>query len=142
MYSSANVTRKKGLGYRMKKRCHSCKGNRSRHTRYCLRCWIRDTVRRTCKVTDKEAKELLTTQLHQKLLQQNFTCVYTGRRLIPGQNMSLDHILPSSLYPEGLTELDNLVWCDLTVNVAKNNLLPNQFLVMCKDVVYYKQTIL
>lgn len=62
--------------------------------------------------------------------------------MTPGINMSLDHILPKSLYPEGFRELDNLVWVDKSCNIAKNNLLPVDFLSLCEDVVLYRSHIL
>lgn len=120
------------------KRCHSCNNKALTTTRFCLRCYIRDCVRKTLEVRDKQQKEHLTDLLLVKLRQQNHQCIYTGRRLIPGVNLSLDHILPKSLFPEGFRRLDNLVWVDLSVNIAKNNLLPKDFLEMCEDVVYTK----
>ena len=62
--------------------------------------------------------------------------------MTPGVNMSLDHILPKSLYPDGLRELDNLVWVDKSCNIAKNNLLPVDFLSLCEDVITCRSEIL
>ena len=62
--------------------------------------------------------------------------------MVPGVNMSLDHILSKSLYPDGFRELSNLVWVDKSCNIAKNNLLPNDFLSLCEDVVLYRSNIL
>jgi 5-methylcytosine-specific restriction endonuclease McrA len=123
-------------------KCHSCQGVRSKHTRYCLRCYIKEAVRKTLGIRDNEQKEQYANLLYKKLANQNFTCVYTGRRLIPGQNMSLDHILPKSLFPEIAADIDNLVWVDLSCNIAKNNLLPGNFLEICQDVVRTSSPIL
>jgi hypothetical protein len=122
----------------LNKRCHSCNRQCLEHTRYCLKCYISESVRKTLGITDKQEKKHFCSILYLKLLKQSGECVYTGRQLIPGKNMSLDHVLPSSIYPEGLQEVDNLVWCDLTVNIAKNNLLPHNFLELCQDVVSTK----
>lgn len=127
---------------KMKKRCHSCDNRALQTTRYCLRCYIKETVRKTLHVTDQQEKEHYASLLLKKLQLQNFECVYTGRQLVPGKNLSLDHILPSSVYPEGLKELDNLVWVDLSCNIAKNNLLPENFLALCEDVVVTKSSLL
>lgn len=123
-------------------RCHSCSNIRLETTRYCLLCYIKDTVRKTLVITEKKSKEELAKQLLLKLQNQNFTCVYTARQLVPGKNMSLDHILPKSVYPEGLRELNNLVWVDKSCNIAKNNLLPQNFLELCQDVVVCKSAYL
>lgn len=124
------------------KRCHSCNNKSLTTTRYCLRCYVRDAVRKTLGVKDKQQKENLTDLLLVKLKQQNHQCVYTGRRLVAGVNLSLDHVLPKSLFPEGFQKLDNLVWVDKSANIAKNNLLPKDFLEMCEDVVFTKSEVL
>lgn len=124
------------------KRCHSCNGTALSTTRYCLRCYIKDCVRKTLLITDPIAKNEFATLLLTKLDNQNHHCVYTNRLMVPGINMSLDHILPKSLYPEGFRELNNLVWVDKSCNIAKNNLLPNDFLEMCQDVVVTSSPIL
>lgn len=123
-------------------KCHSCKGIRLKHTRYCLDCYIKECVRKTLKVTDLREKETLKEQLLSKLIQQNYICAYTGLRLIPGINMSLDHVLPVSTNPEKLKELSNLVWIDIQCNMAKRNLLPSQFLALCEAVVLKQSSIL
>ena len=119
-------------------RCHSCSNQRLRHTRYCMTCYIMDCVRKTLDIKDKPTKERYTKQLLDKLEKQNYMCVYTARVLVAGKNLSLDHILPKSVYPEGLRDLDNLVWVDKAVNIAKNNLLPSNFLELCEDVVFHQ----
>ncbi len=124
------------------KRCHSCNGTALTHTRYCLYCYIKDCVRKTLLITDPQAKQEFASLLLEKLDNQNNRCVYTNRIMVPGVNMSLDHILPKSLYPDGFRELSNLVWVDKSCNIAKNNLLPNDFLSLCEDVVLYRSDIL
>lgn len=124
------------------KRCHSCNKEPLEHTRYCLHCYIKECVRKTLKLAKNEDKEHYANILLTKLQNQNFECAYTGRKLTPGINMSLDHILPSSIFPEHLREIDNLVWCDLSCNIAKNNLLPANFLELCQDVVYTRSELL
>lgn len=124
------------------KRCHSCTKDSLENTRYCLHCYIKECVRKTLKLVKDEDKEHYASILLDKLQNQNFECVYTGRRLTPGINMSLDHILPSSIFPEQFRDIDNLVWCDLSCNIAKNNLLPENFLELCQAVVYTRSELL
>lgn len=123
-------------------RCHSCNGTALNHTRYCLFCYIKDCTRKTLLITEPQAKHDFASLLITKLNNQKHRCVYTNRLLVPGINMSLDHILPKSLYPDGFRELDNLVWVDKSCNIAKNNLLPSAFLEMCQDVVYTRSEVL
>lgn len=123
-------------------KCHSCKGKRLKHTRYCLDCYIKECVRKTLKVTDLREKETLKEQLLNKLIQQNYTCAYTGIRLIPGINMSIDHIFPVSINPEKIKEIDNLIWIDVHCNMAKRNLLPSEFMDLCIAVVSHQSELL
>lgn len=101
-----------------------------------------DCVRKTLEIKDKPTKELYTKYLLQKLEKQNHECVYTARALVAGKNLSLDHILPKSVWPDGLRDLDNLVWVDKSVNIAKNSLLPQNFLELCEDVVIHRSELL
>lgn len=123
-------------------KCHSCKNPPLQTSRYCLRCWIRDCVRKNLGIRDKEKKEYYTKVLLNKLQRQSHLCCYTAKLLVAGVNLSLDHILPSSEFPELKLKLDNLVWVDLSVNIAKNNLLPKNFRKLCEDVVLTKSEVL
>ena len=124
------------------KRCHSCNETALNTSRYCLKCWIKDCVRKTLGVKDKQEKELLANLLLKKLKLQNHKCAYTGRNITAGINLSLDHVLPKSRFPDSTLNIDNLVWVDLSCNVAKNNLLPSDFLSMCEAVVLHRSEIL
>lgn len=124
------------------KRCHSCNCEALSTSRYCLKCWIKQSVRQTLDIKDKQQKEHYASLLLKKLKQQNHQCAYTGKPLTAGVNLSLDHILPKSEFPELRTKLNNLVWVDLRVNQAKNNLMPSNFRQMCEDVVVYQSEIL
>lgn len=126
----------------LRSKCHSCKNSPLQTSRYCLECWVRSCVGRTLNIKDKEKKEYYTKELLVKLKKQNHLCVYTARPLTAGVNLSLDHILPVVDFPELKTDLSNLVWVDLSVNVAKNKLLPRDFRQMCEDVVYHQSRIL
>ena len=64
------------------------------------------------------------------LLQQEMRCAYTGKELVPGQNASVDHIVPRSR--GGSNDLSNLQWVDTTVNIMKHNLLHEEFVEIVK----------
>ena len=67
-----------------------------------------------------------------KLVQQDFKCYYSGVKLIPGRNLSLDHVVPRS--KGGSCDASNCVWCDKYLNFAKNDLTLEQFVIRCKKV--------
>ena len=70
--------------------------------------------------------------LYDKLYSQNFTCPYTGEKLILGVNAWIDHILPRSRFPDQETSLDNLQWVSKKANLAKHNLTKDEFLDLCR----------
>ncbi len=63
-----------------------------------------------------------------KLKEQEFKCFYTGKLLLPGDNLSIDHKVPRS--KGGTDNLDNLVWVDIAVNRIKNNVDLEEFLIV------------
>ncbi len=72
--------------------------------------------------------------LKEKLAAQNFTCAYSGERLVVGANASLDHILPRSR--GGDNSLDNLQWVTLSVNYMKRDLTHEEFLALVSTIHY------
>lgn len=58
--------------------------------------------------------------------------MYSGRRLVPGQNASLDHLVPRSR--GGTDTLENLQWVDLKVNLMKTDLMHDEFLALCAQI--------
>jgi 5-methylcytosine-specific restriction endonuclease McrA len=67
-----------------------------------------------------------------KLVEQNFACYYTGSALVPGQNCSLDHRIPRSR--GGQNSIDNIVWCDTRINLAKGDMTDEEFVAMCRKI--------
>jgi hypothetical protein len=65
---------------------------------------------------------------------QQAICPYTGVKLIPGVNASLDHKIPASKRPDLKADLSNLEWVDTAVNHVKNNLTPEEFRSFCHTV--------
>jgi len=66
---------------------------------------------------------------------QDERCYLSGRKLIPGKNASIDHIVPIS--KEKKYKIENLRWCDNQVNHAKNNMRSDEFIALCKEIVNY-----
>lgn len=63
---------------------------------------------------------------------QNYTCPYTGRKLTPGINASVDHKKPRSLYRGSVGLISNLEWVDIEVNRAKRTMTKTKFIALCK----------
>lgn len=63
---------------------------------------------------------------------QKLCCPLTGRRLT-GETMSIDHIVPIS--KGGTNDLTNLQFVHVEVNYAKRNLLQENFIQLCHEVV-------
>jgi len=119
--------------------CRYCK--RSRINSYvCLQHYIKDMSRRSTvlrvnknkiggwKMALKgDALNKLTSELITKLEDQNYKCYYSNIPLVIGENLSLDHIYPSSLHPELLTESSNMVFVDKRINNLKSNMSPKDF---------------
>ena len=72
--------------------------------------------------------------LRDKAYDQKMICVVSGEDLIPGDNMSLDHIKPKSLYPELNSMICNVQWVTKWVNNAKWNLGMDEFVERCVNI--------
>src|SRR3990167_1592298 len=74
----------------------------------------------------------------QKIMEdQDYTCPYTGEKLIPSVNCELDHILPVSKYPEKASDFDNVEFVLKKINRAKTNMTKDEFIELCRRVVEY-----
>ena len=72
--------------------------------------------------------------LRDKAHDQKMICVVSGEDLIPGDNMSLDHIKPKSLYPELNSMIGNVQWVSKWVNIAKWDLGMDEFVQRCVNI--------
>jgi 5-methylcytosine-specific restriction endonuclease McrA len=75
--------------------------------------------------------------LKELLIKQDYLCVYTGTKLIPGVNTSLDHIVPKS--KGGGNVIGNFQWVTIQVNFAKLNYTDEEFLSLIKSVYKYRK---
>jgi 5-methylcytosine-specific restriction endonuclease McrA len=88
----------------------------------CEVCYLKQTAYSTA------GSKSLWQLLKEKLEAQDYKCAYTGQRLLLGWNASLDHVLPTSLYPHLRAEPFNLVWTCRGFNTWKKNRTPEQLL--------------
>lgn len=66
------------------------------------------------------------TLLENKLIAQNYRCIYSGITLQVGINASVDHILAKS--KGGKNHIENLQWVHIWINKMKNDLPHDEFI--------------
>jgi len=65
---------------------------------------------------------------------QDYKCALSGSELIPGISMSLDHIKPRSKFPELSSDINNLQFVTLEINVMKRALDLDYFISVCSSI--------
>jgi hypothetical protein len=65
---------------------------------------------------------------------QNYKCIYTDNILIPGRNMSLDHIISVYNHSELRNNINNVQWVTKDINMIKNKLNHNEFIELCRNI--------
>ena len=98
-------------------------------TVFCERHWYENSAQTHLK-SKKRYEELI-----KIATDQSFICPYSGIKLIPGVNMSLDHRIPK--YLGGTSSLDNLHWVEKRINLMKHKLKEKEFIDLCKLVTKY-----
>jgi len=63
---------------------------------------------------------------------QDYTCPYTGKRLVAGLNASIDHKNPRSRFLDTWNRIENIEWVDIYVNSAKREMTKEEFISFCK----------
>jgi hypothetical protein len=118
--------------------CMSCELPRVGSANYCLKHYINHKVKSSL----KGYSATLIPDLIEKAVVQDMKCILTGVPLIPGDNMSLDHIKPQVKYPELTNEISNLVWVDLAANRAKRETSMIDYIKQCEAIVARKESLL
>jgi len=115
-------------------RCHSCgkKAITGNGRKFCEVCWFkRKAQHHTGSLKNwRELKRLLE--------KQDSKCAYTGRTLTIGINASLDH--KQSKHNGGTGDTSNLQWVDLEINIFKNIMSHNEFLLTIQEIFRYSLT--
>ena len=128
--------------------CRECSQEAMPHSNYCMTHWfykIASNARSQLRFPDsgmnagssvstsdpaydvrRLTNQQLAAYLHCMADAQYWECAWSGEGLIPGINMSLDHIYPSSRFPGVSTDVRNLQWLCSNVNMIKGNLLPHE----------------
>jgi hypothetical protein len=105
--------------------CFCCSKPQIPNCQRCIDCWFRN-------VSIVHFK----TSKYKKILEdlaesQNYKCVYTDELLIPGTNMSLDHIISKFDDPSKTNDINNVQWVTKDVNVVKSKLSHIPFVELC-----------
>lgn len=101
---------------------------------FCERCYFKKTST-DCLRTAKYAEII-----GQKLKDQNYRCAYTGEEIILGLNDSLDHILPTSKFPELRNDPANVEWVTRKVNCMKWDSTRDEFIATAYAVIRHYES--
>jgi 5-methylcytosine-specific restriction endonuclease McrA len=94
--------------------------------RYCLTHWFEKiSCDRTGTTKNKDA-------IRKLIEEQNYLCVYTGKKLVLGENAQLDHKTPPRL--GGSNDIENLQWIDAQVNLWKGMRTHEEFVKSCRQI--------
>ena len=110
-----------------KGQCRHCSSERLENSDlYCEKHWF-EYVAKAHLGTMKRGNEL------KKLLElQDYRCAYTGIKLIPALNASIDHKIPLSTDVSQYQKIENLQWVCLDINTMKRNHSEDDFLKYIK----------
>lgn len=72
--------------------------------------------------------------LVEKLEACGWKCSYTGETLVPGDNLSFDHMDPASRFPDKRHDPNNIEPVSLQVNLMKRDLTKEEFLATVKKI--------
>lgn len=109
--------------------CYACGKDKLEHSAHlCFKCWVKATSLRRLKKT-------YTKDLIDIIEKQKYICPYTGDVLVPGHNMSLEHIEAASVNSDRKRDINNVTWVSFWANAARGNLSHKDFYEHCKKVV-------
>ena len=131
--SEINKTRSKKEYHKRKntKICTKCKKKALPNLHCCLKHYFCDISYNHFK-TSKHWEALMAIAT-----KQDYVCPYSGLQLVPGVNMSLDHKQSKSRFPDRQYDLNNIQFCDATVNQAKHAMTEDEFLAFIERLYYY-----
>lgn len=114
--------------------CRSCKRRKLKTCSYCMHHWLKRISYRALG-NSKYAQLLL-----RKAIAQKWRCYLSGAPLIPGHNMSLDHIFPSSRWPQLRSDPTNVAWTTPQVNGMKLDMTPSEFFWTMRGLIHIHPT--
>ena len=119
--------------HKLKKLCRRCNGTPLENSQLCEKHWFMGMARNA-----GLQESIKDGALVKKVLEdQNYTCPYTGEKLVPGLNCSLDHKLPRSRYPELTNDISNLEWTTILVNRSKYTMTKEEYITFIQTINNY-----
>jgi 5-methylcytosine-specific restriction endonuclease McrA len=121
-------------------RCERCRENKKKKLienkeRYCSMCGKKFCVG-LCFFAKLSRRlvghEGLAHELKNKYDMQKGICPYSGRHLVLSENAHVDHIVPKSR--GGTNDISNLQWVYSKCNLAKSNMLEDEFIALIKEI--------
>lgn len=112
-------------------KCPYCSKKSLEHTVHCFVCYFKNLSYKTFGNSKSWVK------IAEVVYKQNYICPYTGDKLIPGLNMSLDHIIPHKGNKRLKADINNLQFVRYEINMAKHKMSHDEFIKMCKKVYDY-----
>lgn len=103
---------------------------------FCAPCYFKRKSRKMFGTNDKWQ------ELRSLWDEQEGICPYTNKRMILGQNASLDHKYPRGRFPELMCDVHNLEWIDKRINSMKYNRTPMEFLEYLQNIINNYKTML
>jgi len=116
--------------HKLKNLCKRCNNKRLEHSQMCESHWF-ISIARNAGLRESIEDGLLIKKILEK---QNYICPYSGEKLVPGLNCSLDHVKPRSRYPELEKDPSNLEWTTILVNRSKYNMTKEEYYDFIKTV--------
>lgn len=105
--------------------CGICGKNEEMGIKICAKCWFKS---RASDLGNRQ-KWIDYYQIWNK---QNRKCPFLNIDLVPGKNLSIDHITPISR--NGSNDISNLRMVDINVNRMKGNLMDEEFITIMKNI--------
>lgn len=109
--------------------CRQCAKSLIKANGKCETCYLKHAALRHLGSTKRWG------ELRALLRHQEFRCAYSGKYIDLGSGASVEHIRPTSSFPEEKHLISNIVWVDVDVNKAKQALSHDKFLDLCVSVV-------
>lgn len=114
--------------------CRYCKSVALESVGLCERHWFQDRSQKVFGTTKRW------NELRDLAAKQEYKCAYTNETLIPGLNMSLDHIVSRFNDSTLAGEVENLQWVTKDINMVKNKYSHNEFIALC-GAIYKRYTV-
>ncbi len=113
-----------------KKSCKKCSKPRMQHSLLCELHWY-GTIAYNAGLRDSIEDGKLLKEIMEK---QRYTCPYSGEKLVPGVNCSLDHIKPKSRFPLLTTDISNMEWTTKLVNRSKYDMTKEEYYLFIEKI--------